>query len=270
MYTNLAIFEAMNLDLSNKTALVCGSTQGIGQATAIALSKMGATVFILARNQQKLDQTLKLLDRKKNQEHRSFCADFSNVQNVKTVADELKNLTINILVNNTGGPAGGPITEADPEAFLKAFEMHLICNQILTKSVVSGMKKTGFGRIINVISTSVKVPINGLGVSNTVRGAVASWAKTMANELGEFGITVNNVLPGFTNTNRLKTLISKKAQTQSVSEKTVARMMLQSVPANRFGEANEVAEAIAYLCSPSASYINGINLPVDGGRTGTL
>ena len=132
------------------------------------------------------------------------------------------------------------------------------------------MKKTGFGRIINVISTSVKVPINGLGVSNTVRGAVASWAKTMANELGEFGITVNNILPGFTNTNRLKTLIAKKAQTQSVSEKTVAMTMLQSVPANRFGEANEVAEAIAYLCSPSASYINGINLPVDGGRTGTL
>ena len=124
--------------------------------------------------------------------------------------------------------------------------------------------------VVNVISTSVKVPINGLGVSNTVRGAVASWAKTMANELAHYGITINNVLPGFTNTNRLKSLISKKAEDQKVSEEHIANVMLSLVPASRFGEAEEVANAIAFLCSPAAAYINGINLPVDGGRTGTL
>jgi len=145
-----------------------------------------------------------------------------------------------------------------------------VCNQILCQAVLPSMKSACYGRIVNVISTSVKVPINGLGVSNTIRGAVASWAKTMANEMGQFGITVNNVLPGFTNTNRLKTLISKKAKAQNTSEETIANGMLASVPANRFGEAEEVANAIAFLCSPAASYINGINVPVDGGRTGTL
>ena len=148
--------------------------------------------------------------------------------------------------------------------------MHVVCNQILSQSVMKSMKKAGYGRIVNVISTSVKVPINGLGVSNTVRGAVASWAKTMANELAQYGITVNNVLPGFTNTNRLKSLISKKAEDQKVSEEHIANVMLSLVPASRFGEAEEVANAIAFLCSPAAAYINGINLPVDGGRTGTL
>ena len=148
--------------------------------------------------------------------------------------------------------------------------MHVVCNQILSQAVVESMKKACYGRIVNVISTSVKVPINGLGVSNTIRGAVASWAKTMANELGEYGLTVNNVLPGFTNTNRLKTLISKKAQVQEVSEEDIAKGMLSTVPASRFGDAEEVANAIAFLCSPAAAYINGINVPVDGGRTGTL
>ena len=148
--------------------------------------------------------------------------------------------------------------------------MHVVCNQILSQAVVDSMKKAYYGRIVNVISTSVKVPINGLGVSNTIRGAVASWAKTMANELGQYGVTVNNVLPGFTNTNRLKTLISKKAQVQEVSEEDIAKGMLSKVPASRFGEAEEVANAIAFLCSPAAAYINGINVPVDGGRTGTL
>jgi 3-oxoacyl-[acyl-carrier protein] reductase len=148
--------------------------------------------------------------------------------------------------------------------------MHLVNNQILVQKVIEGMKKEGFGRIINIISTSVKAPIPGLGVSNTIRAAVASWAKTLSIEVGAYGITVNNVLPGFTNTNRLKTLITKKASVQGKSEEQIANTMQTSVPANRFGQANEVANAVAFLCSPAASYINGINLPVDGGRTASL
>ena len=260
----------MNLDLCNKNALVCGSTQGIGKATALAIAKMGANVFLMSRNASTLQDVLSELDTSKGQKHTFFCADFSDVESVKSVAKELVNHSIHILINNTGGPAGGPIHEAKTEDFEAAFRMHLVCNQILSQAVLPSMKAASYGRIVNVISTSVKVPINGLGVSNTIRGAVASWAKTMANEVGQFGITVNNVLPGFTNTNRLKTLITKKASAQNISKEAIANAMLASVPANRFGEAYEVASAIAFLCSPSASYINGINVPVDGGRTGTL
>jgi 3-oxoacyl-[acyl-carrier protein] reductase len=269
-YTNLAIFDSMNLDLSNKNALVCGSTQGIGKASAEALAKMGANVFLLARNEEKLKCVLDELDTSKGQKHHYFYADFSDVNSVRSIAKEIEQKNIHILINNTGGPAGGPIASAQAEDFEKAFSMHLVCNQILSQAVVESMKKACYGRIVNIISTSVKIPINGLGVSNTIRGAVASWAKTMANELGQYGITVNNVLPGFTNTNRLSTLIAKKANTQNVSEKQIADTMLSSVPAARFGEAQEVADAIAFLCSPAAAYINGINVPVDGGRTGTL
>jgi 3-oxoacyl-[acyl-carrier protein] reductase len=260
----------MNLDLSNKNALVCGSTQGIGKASAEALAKMGANVFLLARNEEKLKCVLDELDTSKGQKHHYFYADFSDVNSVRSIAKEIEQKNIHILINNTGGPAGGPIASAQAEDFEKAFSMHLVCNQILSQAVVESMKKACYGRIVNIISTSVKIPINGLGVSNTIRGAVASWAKTMANELGQYGITVNNVLPGFTNTNRLSTLIAKKANTQNVSEKQIADTMLSSVPAARFGEAQEVADAIAFLCSPAAAYINGINVPVDGGRTGTL
>ena len=260
----------MNLDLSNKNALVCGSTQGIGKSSALALAKMGATVFLMSRNESSLQSVLNELDTSKGQKHAYFCADFSDVESVKSVASKLDSYDIHILINNTGGPAGGPISDAKTDDFEAAFRMHLVCNQILSQAVLPSMKSACYGRIVNVISTSVKVPINGLGVSNTIRGAVASWAKTMANEMGQFGITVNNVLPGFTNTNRLKALISKKAKAQNTSEETIANGVLASVPANRFGEAEEVANAIAFLCSPAASYINGINVPVDGGRTGTL
>ena len=260
----------MDLDLLDKKALVCGSTQGIGKATALALAKMGANVFLLARNEEKLKEVKTQLDNSKGQNHDYLCADFSDVNKIKSVAQELVDKNIHILINNTGGPAGGPITLAQSQDFEKAFQMHVVCNQILSQAVVDSMKKASYGRIVNVISTSVKVPINGLGVSNTIRGAVASWAKTMANELGQYGVTVNHVLPGFTNTNRLKTLISKKARIQEVSEEDIAKGMLSTVPASRFGEAEEVANAIAFLCSPAAAYINGINIPVDGGRTGTL
>ena len=172
--------------------------------------------------------------------------------------------------SNTGGPAGGPITEANIESFENAFKMHLINNQILVQSVIRGMIKEGYGRIVNIISTSVKAPIAGLGVSNTIRAAVANWAKTLSLELGEHGITVNNVLPGFTNTNRLKSIIAKKSEKQGIPENEVIKIMMKSIPANRFGEAKETANAVAFLCSPAASYINGINLPVDGGRTASL
>ena len=259
----------MELSLKNKNAIVCGSTQGIGEASAIELAKLGANITLIARNESKLLDVLNELDKSQGQTHSFICIDFSDSEKLKEEVKLLKG-TYHVLVNNTGGPAAGPITDANTNAFEEAFRMHLINNQILVQQVIKGMKDAGFGRIINIISTSVKAPIAGLGVSNTIRAAVASWAKTLSIELGAYGITVNNVLPGFTNTNRLKSLIAKKAEVQGKSEEEIASAMKSSVPASRFGQANEVANAVAFLCSPAASYINGINLPVDGGRTASL
>ena len=259
----------MELSLKNKNAIVCGSTQGIGEASAIELAKLGANITLIARNESKLLDVLNELDKSQGQTHSFICIDFLDSEKLKEEVKLLKG-TYHVLVNNTGGPAAGPITDANTNAFEEAFRMHLINNQILVQQVIKGMKDAGFGRIINIISTSVKAPIAGLGVSNTIRAAVASWAKTLSIELGAYGITVNNVLPGFTNTNRLKSLIAKKAEVQGKSEEEIASAMKSSVPASRFGQANEVANAVAFLCSPAASYINGINLPVDGGRTASL
>ena len=259
----------MEITLNNKNAIVCGSTQGIGKATAIELALMGANVTLIARDKNKLASVVSNLDTKQGQSHSHLCVDFSNKDELRTKLKSI-NKTYHILINNTGGPAGGPITEANTESFENAFKMHLINNQILAQSVIPGMIKEGYGRIVNIISTSVKAPIAGLGVSNTIRAAVANWAKTLSLELGEHGITVNNILPGFTNTNRLKSIIAKKSEKQGISENEVIKIMMKSIPANRFGEAKETANAVAFLCSPAASYINGINLPVDGGRTASL
>jgi len=259
----------MNLDLKNKNAIVCGSTQGIGEASAIELAKLGANITLIARNESKLLNVLSELDKSQGQIHSFVCIDFSDTNKLKEEVNLLKG-NYHILINNTGGPGSGPIADANTQSFEEAFRMHLINNQILVQKVVEGMKKEGFGRIVNIISTSVKAPIAGLGVSNTIRAAVASWAKTLSIEVGAYAITVNNVLPGFTNTNRLKSLIAKKAEVQGKSEEEIAKSMKSQVPAARFGEANEVANAVAFLCSPAASYINGINVPVDGGRTKSL
>ncbi len=261
--------EWMPMDLSGKTAVVCGSTQGIGWAAASHLAGLGARIILLARNEQKLQQAHSQLPGKVN--HGYAVADFSNPNHVQdAIQGIVEEETVHILINNTGGPAGGPIVEADIDAFRATFEQHLVCNQILAQSVLPGMKAAGYGRIINVISTSVKQPLPNLGVSNTIRGAVASWAKTWANEVGVHGITVNNVLPGATNTARLDQIIENKSAKTNTSSDAIREQMANAVPMKRTGNPEEVGRAIAFLASPSASYISGVNLPVDGGRTSSL
>ncbi len=261
----------MNLSLKNKNAIVCGSTQGIGLAAAQELALLGATCTLLARNETALQEAIKSLDKSFHQQHNYLVADFSQPEIVRDVITKhtTKN-AVHILINNTGGPAAGPITEASEEAFVNAFNQHIVCNQILVKACIPSMQKENFGRIINIISTSVKIPLNNLGVSNTIRGAVASWAKTMANELGQFNITVNNVLPGFTATQRLKSLAQHTADKSGKTVEAVEEEMKKDVPAKRFGTATEIAALIAFLASPAASYINGTSIPVDGGRTGSI
>lgn len=262
----------MNLSLKGKTALVCGSTQGLGLASAIEISLLGADVVLMARDEEKLKSAINKLDSSSGQQHDYIVADFSSHENVsKAIHTFLKqDKVIHILINNTGGPSGGRAIEANIQEFTNAFESHLVCNHVLVQALAPGMKNASFGRIINIISTSVKQPIAGLGVSNTIRAAVANWSKTLASELGGFGITVNNVLPGFTQTTRADYVIKKKAVDTGKSEDEVMNELIKEIPAGRIGQPNEFGAAVAFLCSPAAAYINGINLPVDGGRTGCL
>ena len=261
----------MNLSLEGKYAVICGSTQGIGLAIAEELALLGANCTLVARNEKMLREVLRRLDISLRQQHNFLVADFNKTDEVKSIIEaHVTKYPVHILINNTGGPAPGPVIDAKEESFINTFNQHLICNHILAKAVVPSMKREIYGRIVNIISTSVKIPLNNLGVSNTIRGAVASWAKTMANELGKFNITVNNILPGFTNTQRLALLIDQIAKKGNVIVDVVSKNMADEVPMKRFGEPSEIAAVAAFLASPAASYVNGVSIPVDGGRTGSI
>ncbi len=261
----------MNINLLGKVAVVCGSTQGIGKAIATELAKSGASIVLVARNEEKLKHTIAELDTTQNQQHAYYIADYSDTNSVKQAALNIsKNHKVNILVNNTGGPPAGKAINANYEEFLTAFNNHLINNHNMVQALVPLMKAENYGRIINIISTSVKVPLHNLGVSNTIRGAVGNWAKTLANELASFNITVNNILPGATETERLSTIITNKSNQQQVAIDHVKQDMLAEIPMGRFGKPEEVAYAAVFLASAMAAYITGTNVVVDGGRTACL
>ena len=258
----------MDYSLAGLKALVCGSTQGIGRACATQIARAGAEIVLMARHEDALAKVRDELPCKHDQSHDYIVADFSDWQMVQEKVNDYvsTNGPIQILLNNTGGPPAGPVFEATPDDLLKAFTMHIVCNHVLVQALAEGMRKAGYGRIINIISTSVVAPIRGLGVSNTTRGAVANWARTLAGELGPFGITVNNILPGYTGTARLSSLIKGKADRAGSSVKEIEDQMIANVPLRRFAEPLEIGAVAAFLASPEASYLNGLNLPVDGGR----
>jgi len=262
----------MDLNLHQKQAIVCGSTQGIGKATAVELALLGASVTLVARNEEKLKATVAELDTSQGQQHDYIVADFTQPEILAEKIQQYvqQKTAVHILINNTGGPAGGPILEAKLDEFKAAFASHLICNHILVQAVAPLMKQANYGRIINIISTSVKQPLPGLGVSNTTRGAVANWAKTLSFELAPFNITVNNVLPGATVTGRHTSLIQARAEKTGKPVAEIEAAMLQNIPAGRFGESKEVAAAAAFLATPAAAYINGVSIQVDGGRVSSL
>jgi 3-oxoacyl-[acyl-carrier protein] reductase len=258
----------MNISIKGKYAVICGSSQGIGLAAAKELALNGASCILIARNPKALEQAVLQLPKPGDQHHQWVAADFSDPvmveQHIENIVRENR---IEILVNNTGGPKAGSILDAPTEAFELAFRQHLICNQILARTVVPGMREASYGRIINIISTSVKTPLANLGVSNTIRLAVASWAKTLANEIGQFNITVNNILPGLTVTQRLTELIKHTAASVKKDPEMVEAQIRETIPMKRFGTPEEIANMIAFLASPAASYVNGVNIAVDGGRT---
>jgi 3-oxoacyl-[acyl-carrier protein] reductase len=262
----------MNLSLKDKRAIVCGSTQGIGKAVAFELAEMGAEIILIARDEMKLKAVKKELETVSGREHHYIVADFSFPPELRLRIEDFITETgsVHILVNNTGGPAAGNIETAKTEEFISAFNNHLICNHIMAQACLEGMKEEKYGRIINIISTSVKQPIPGLGVSNTIRAAVGNWSKTLAGEVGKYNVTVNNVLPGATGTQRLNSIAETRATKSGKTAEHILQEFADEIPMKRIGKPEEIAAAVAFLASPAASYINGINLPVDGGRTGNL
>ncbi len=258
----------MDLNLAGRHALVCGASEGIGRAAAHELALLGADVTVLARRGDVLAAVADALPRvAEDQRHGWRAADMADHAALRQSAETLaEQHPVHILVNNTGGPPGGRAIDADAADYLAAFQRHLLANQALAQALVPGMSAAGWGRIVNVVSTSVREPIANLGVSNAVRGAVAGWAKTLSRELAGDGITVNNVLPGYTRTGRLEQILRDRVQASGRDEAAVAAAMLASVPAGRFAEPTEIAAAIAFLASPAAAYVNGVSLAVDGGR----
>jgi 3-oxoacyl-[acyl-carrier protein] reductase len=262
----------LDLDLSGQHALVCGGTEGIGRASAVLLAAHGADVTVLSRTAATLEATVAALPRpREDQAHAFIEADMSDLAALSAKVEALANARpVTILVHNSGGPPGGPAHAAGLDAYEAAFRQHLLAGQTLLQAVLPGMRRARFGRIVNVISTSVKEPIRGLGVSNTIRAAIAAWSKTLAAELGPFGITVNNVLPGYTRTRRLEQIVEDRMRAAGKLREEIEQAMLATVPAGRFAEPGEVAAAVLFLASPAAAYVNGINLPVDGGRMQSL
>jgi 3-oxoacyl-[acyl-carrier protein] reductase len=262
----------MNLDLKGKNAFVCGASQGIGRAIAVELALLGANVTLLARNKSSLEEAIMSLPKSAGQKHGILVADFSKLEDLKNKINEYvkENSPIHILINNTGGPKGGAIADAKPEEFMQAFSNHVLGNQILVQAFLAGMKQERYGRIINVTSLSVKEPVAGLGVSNTIRAAVTAWAKTLAGEVGKNGITVNNILPGYTMTARLENLLKAKADSSGKKQAEVEAEMTADIPLGRFAAPEEIAAAAAFLATPAAAYITGTNILVDGGRTKAL
>lgn len=261
----------MDISLQGKHALIGGGSQGIGLAIAQELAQLGASCMLVARHEDHLQQAVAQLDITKGQQHGYLVADFQDTESTcKKIKSLVEKKTIHILINNSGGPPPGDITDATAVEFVTAFEQHVVAYQLITQAVLPRMKAVGYGRIINVVSTSVRIPIVGLGVSNTIRGAVASWAKTWSNEVAQYGITVNNILPGATETSRLSDLIEKRATAAETTAERIIKQMTDEIPAKRFGKPAEIAAMAAFLASPAAAYINGTSIPVDGGKTGTI
>lgn len=261
----------MDLKLTNRHVLVCGASSGIGRAIALEIATLGAEVTVLARREAELKALCLELERAGAARAGYVVSDLSQrdatVQRVELLIRERG--PIHILVNNTGGAPSGPLLESSEEAFVDPFARHVMAAHRLVQTVLPGMKNAGFGRIINIVSVSVREPIAGLGVSNTIRGAMASWAKSISKELPP-GITINNILPGYTATERLAALAEAMSKRQGVQPEVIYQQWVHSIPEGRLAEPKEIAAAVAFLASPASSYIRGVSLPVDGGRLNSI
>jgi 3-oxoacyl-[acyl-carrier protein] reductase len=261
----------MKIIFENRNALVGGSTQGLGKAIAIQLAECGANVTLMARNEAKLKKVLQELNTGAGQKHSYLEVDFYDLVNFKkTVAGFLKNHQVHILVNNTNGPEPGSVLEKNLPDYQAAFDLLFQTVCFTTLEVLPGMQKNKYGRIINVSSLSVKEPIQNLALSNTIRIALITWAKSLATEVAKDNITVNTILTGNFDTERLNHLISLQAKAKNISEEEMKKSRMDAIPMKRFGSPGEYAYLVAFLASDYASYITGTNIPIDGGLLKSL
>ncbi|HHO52724.1 MAG TPA: SDR family oxidoreductase [Deltaproteobacteria bacterium] len=253
--------------LEGRHALVCGASRGIGRAAALALAARGASITALARSADRLEALIPELRAAGAPDARALVADLDDHQALAGALDQLlgQHGAVHVVINNTGGPPGGPLSQASPKEILAALHRHLLSAHLILQRTLPGMAEAGYGRFVQVLSTSVREPIDNLGVSNLTRAAVASWAKTLSQELPS-GVTINNVLPGFTDTERLGSLKQANAQRTDRTPEAVEAAWLAGVPEGRLGRPEELGAVIAFLASPEASYVRGTSIPVDGGR----
>jgi 3-oxoacyl-[acyl-carrier protein] reductase len=252
--------------LAGRYALVCGASSGIGRASALALAAAGAELTVLARRADRLETLLPELLAAGAPRAAGLVQDLDDRDALGVALDQLvAEHPVHVVVHNTGGPPGGPLIEVGEAELLHYFARHVASAQLLVKKTLPGMVEAGYGRFIQIVSTSVREPIPGLGLSNTIRAAMGGWAKSLSQELPP-GITINSVLPGFTNTERLDSLASSRASTSGQTAESIREAWVQQVPEARIAEPDEPAALVAFLASPAAGYIRGTAIAVDGGR----
>ena len=254
----------MKIDLTGKKALVGGSSQGIGLGIATELANSGASVCLMARNESRLKQIVDQLPN--SSKHSYLVVDFSKFEDYKIKIEKyVKNNQVDILINNTQGPPAGNSLSKNIDSYQEAFDLLFKSVVHTTSLVIPGMQKNKWGRIINVTSVSVKEPLNYLVLSNSIRSAVVAWAKSLSVDLGPHGITVNSILTGYFDTERIKELNKEKSKSLNISETEVLEKMKSLVPASRLGRPEEYGYLISFLSSDNAAYINGASIPIDGG-----
>ncbi|WP_346238090.1 SDR family oxidoreductase [Niabella insulamsoli] len=256
----------MIISLAHKKALVGGSSQGLGFAVAQQLAASGASVTLMARKEQKLQAALAALDTKNGQQHQYLVVDFADFDSYKKIIDDffLSN-QVDILVNNTNGPSAGTVLEKKADDYFNAFNMLFQTVQYTTAAAIGSMKAKRFGRIINLTSRTVKEPVDNLALSNTIRAAVVAWGKTLSRDVGKFNITVNNLLTGNFDTERLTELFTAQAQAQQTTLEAIKQKSVEEIPLQRLGKPEELANMVAFLASGEAAYVTGTSIPVDGG-----
>ncbi len=257
----------MDLGLTDKTALVGGGSRGLGRAIAAALSREGARVAIVARDRQVLEETARDISASTGRTVKPVAADLSVPEQARKAAGETLEAfgRVDILVNNAGGPPSGYFADFSDEAWDQAFRLNLMSAVNMTREVLPGMKERRWGRIVNMTSIAVKQPLDGLMLSNSIRAGVHGWAKSLAAETAAFGVTVNNVLPGYTATDRVRRLARSQAEREGLTENEIVARMNRSVPMRRLASPEEVGDLVAYLASEKAAYITGVSIQIDGG-----
>ncbi|MEW6265860.1 MAG: SDR family oxidoreductase [Thermodesulfobacteriota bacterium] len=257
----------MDLGLTGRIALVCGGSKGLGRAAATALAKEGAKVIIAARGQEALNQAAADITNLTGAEVTPVSADLSDPEQARLLARSALSAwgRVDVLINNAGGPPAGLFLDFSDQDWEAAIRLNFLSAVVLTRELVPGMKERRWGRVINFTSIAVKQPIDGLILSNAVRAAVHGWAKSLSNELAAFGVTVNNVLPGYTLTERVRNLSLTLGRQRGVSPEKIIEEYEAQIPMNRLGRPEDFGHLAAFLASDLAGYITGASIPIDGG-----